>query len=148
MSRKAGFRAGVLAVALTVALALTAVAVAASGATAPRLLSPNHKHVAPGRIRLVVEVPFKPVRAGVFIAVSRSRKLDRYGRLKECTDAQNGCDVETLTHWKGHEYSFVAPYDIPGYWAVTPGRYYWQASYDSDNPLGIYYSRIGSFVVK
>jgi len=148
MSRKAGFRAGVLGVALTVALALTAVAVAAGGGTAPRLLSPNRKHIAPGHIRLVVEVPFKPVRAGVFIAVSRSRKLDRYGHLKECTNAQNGCDVETLSHWKGHEYSYVTQFETPGYWAVTPGKYYWQASYDSDNPLGIYYSRIGSFVVK
>jgi hypothetical protein len=66
----------------------------------------NHRHVAPGRIRLVVEVPFKPTGHGVYIAVSRSRK------------------------------------------SVTPGRYCWQASYDSDSPLGIYWSGIGSFVVK
>lgn len=148
MSRKAGFRAGVLAVALTLALSLTAVAVAAGGGTAPRLLSPNHKHVAPGRIRLVVEVPFKPTGHGVFIAVSRSRKLDKYGHLKVCGASQSGCDFVSPNHWKGHDYSYVAPFNFPGYWSVTPGRYYWQASYDSDSPLGIYWSGIGSFVVK
>ncbi len=109
----------------------------------PRLLSPNHKHVAQGRIRLVVDVPLKPTSHGVFIAVSRSRKLDRYGHLKVCGSTSDGCDFVSPTHWKGHDYSYVAPFNFPGYWSVTPGKYYWQAHYYSAGQTGVYWSGIG-----
>jgi len=145
MSRKARFRAGAVVAALTVVLVATAVAVAAGGVS-PQLLSPNHKHVARGRIRLVVEVPLKPTSQGVFIAVSPSRKLDKYGHLKVCSSSR--CDFVSPKHWKGSDYSYVARFNFPGYWSVTPGKYYWQAHYYSDNPIGVYYSGIGSFVVK
>lgn len=147
MSRKAGFRAGALVAALTIALVVTAAAVAAGGAS-PRLLSPNHKHVAQGQIRLVVDVPLKPTSSGVFITVSRSRKLDKYGHLRVCSSTAHGCDFVSPTHWKGHDYSYVGRFNFPGYWSVTPGKYYWQAHYYSSNPIGIYWSGVGSFVVK
>jgi len=147
MSRKAGFRAGTLVVALAVVLVATAAAVAAGGVS-PKLLSPNHKHVAQGRIRLVVDVPLKPASHGVFIAISRSRKLDKYGHLKVCGSTAKGCDFISPNHWKGHDYSYVAPFSFPGFWSVTPGKYYWQAHYYSDNPIGVYWSGVGSFVVK
>ncbi len=145
MFRKAGFRAGAVVAALMVVL--VAVAVAAGGLS-PRLLSPNHKRVGPGRIRLAVDVPVKPTSHGVFIAVSRSRKLDEYGHLKVCGSTASGCDFVSPTHWKGRDYSYLAPFNFPGYWSVTPGKYYWQAHYYSNNPLGVYWSGIGSFVVK
>jgi hypothetical protein len=147
MSRKAGVRGATLVVALAIALVATAAAVASRG-LAPRLLSPNHKHLAPGRIRLVVEVPIRPAPAGVFITVSRTRKLDKYGLLKACASSAHGCDFDSAGHWKGHDYSYVGRFDFPGYWSVTPGRYYWQADYLSDNPPGNFYSGIGWFVVK
>jgi len=143
MSRNAGFRAGAVVAAFTMVLVGTA---AAAGGVSPALLSPNHKHVAQGRIRLVVEVPLKPTSHGVFIAVSPTRKLDKYGHLKVCSSSR--CDFVSPTHWKGHDFSYVAPFNFPGYWSVTPGKYYWQAHYYSSSPIGVYWSGIGSFVVK
>lgn len=145
MSRKTGIRAGAAGAALTLVLVVTAAAVAAGG-VAPQLLSPNHRHVAPGRIRLVVDVPLKPAKQGVFVAISPSRKLDKYGHLKECF--ANRCDFVGPKHWKGSDYSYVAPFNFPGYWAVTPGKYYWQAHYYTQGDTADYYSGIGSFVVK
>jgi hypothetical protein len=145
MSRKAGVRAGVLAAALALALVVAGVATAAGG-MAPQLLSPNHKHVAPGAIRLVVKVPLKPAKHGVFVAIATSRKLDRYGHLKVCGSSR--CDFVGPKHWKGSDYSYVAQFNFPGYWAVTPGRYYWQAHYYTAGDTAVYWSGIGSFVVK
>jgi hypothetical protein len=145
MSRKAGFRAGIVAAALTVALAMAAVAIAAAG-TAPQLLSPNHKHIAPGQIRLVVGVPLAAAKHGVFVAISPNRKRDKNGHLKVCGSSR--CDFVGPTHWKGHKYSYVAKFNFPGYWAVTPGKYYWQAHYYTAGDTAVYYSGIGSFTVK
>jgi hypothetical protein len=145
MSGKARFRAGAGAAVLASLLAVAGTAIAAGG-VAPKLLSPNHARVAPGRIRLVVEVPLKPSRHGVFVAVSPTRKLDKDGHLKECF--HNRCDFVGPTHWKGDKYSFVAPFNFPGYWSVTPGTYYWQAHYYTVGDAAVYWSAIGSFVVK
>ena len=145
MSSKAGVRAGALAVALAIVLAMAATAVAAGG-VAPTLLSPNHKHIAPGHIRLVVGIPIKPAKAGVFITIANKRKLDKFGHLKEC--GINRCDFVSATQWKGNRYSDVAKFNYPGYWAVTPGKYYWQAHYYTQGDTAVYWSTIGSFVVK
>ena len=145
MSRKVGFRAATFAVALMVVLVAAAAAIAA-GRAAPKLLSPNHKHVRPGRIRLVVDVPLKAARHGVFITIASTRKLDRFGHLKLCGSSR--CDFVGPTRWKGHDYSYVAPFKFPGYWSVTPGKYYWQAHYYTVGDTAVYYSGIGSFVVR
>jgi len=145
MSRKAGFRAGALGIAVTVALVLAGAAIAAGGA-APQLLSPNHKHVAPGKIRLVVAVPLKTASHGVFITIATKRQLDKSGHLKECSATR--CDFVGPKHWKGDEYSYVAQFNFPGYWSVTPGKYYWQAHYYTAGDTAVYYSGIGSFFVK
>jgi hypothetical protein len=126
-------------------LALTAVATAAGG-VAPSLMAPNHTHVGPGRIRLVVKVPLRPSRHGVFIAIANQRKLDRFGHLKVCGNFR--CDFVSPTHWIGNKYSYVARFNFPGFWAVTPGRYYWQAHYYTVGDTAVYFSGIGSFVVR
>jgi hypothetical protein len=144
MSRKAALRAGALAAAVTVVLAVAAVA--AAGGVAPSLLSPNHTHTGPGRIRLVVNVPLKPNRHGVFIAINNHRSLDRFGHLKVCGTFR--CDFVQPTHWKGTKYSWLNRFDFPGFWAVTPGRYYWQAHYYTQGDTAVYFSVIGSFVVR
>lgn len=145
MSGKARFRAGAAAAVLAILLAVAGAAIAAGGA-APKLLSPNHKHVSQGHIRLVVEVPLKPAKHGVFVAVSPTKDLDKDGHLKDC--ASKRCDFVGPTHWKGDRYSHVAQFNFPGYWAVTPGRYYWQAHYYTVGDTAVYWSAIGSFVVK
>jgi hypothetical protein len=145
MSRKAGVRVSALATALAIVLAMAATAIAAAG-VAPTLLAPNGKHVAPGHIRLVVGVPLKAASHGVFITIANKRNLDKYGHLKEC--GINRCDFVGPKHWKGNKYSYVATFNYPGYWAVTPGKYYWQAHYYTVGDTAVYWSGIGSFVVK
>ena len=144
MSKKVGLRAAVLGATLALLLALAGAAFA--GGTAPTLLSPNHKHVGPGRIRLVVNIPLRAANHGVFVAVTPQRKLDKFGHLKACF--VNRCDFVGPTHWKGSLYSYVAKFNFPGYWSVTPGKYYWQAHYYTVGDTAVYYSAIGSFVVK
>ena len=112
----------------------------------PTLLSPNHKHIAPGHIRLVVEVPLKPNAHGVFVAISPKKDLDKDGHLKDC--GVKRCDFVGPRHWKGDKYSYLAKFDFPGYWAVTPGKYYWQEHYYTVGDTAVYWSTIGSFVVK
>jgi hypothetical protein len=145
MSRKAVVRATTLGVALAALLTVAGGAIAAGG-LAPRLGSPNHKHVPAGHIRLVVNVPVTPANHGVFIAINPRRKLDKLGHLKFC--ASSRCDFVQPKHWKGQKYSFVAPFTFSGYWAVTPGRYYWQAHYYTVGDTAVRYSSIGSFVVQ
>jgi hypothetical protein len=138
-------RIGLTLAAVMAVLAVAAAAIAASG-VAPRLLSPNHHRVAPGRIRLVVQVPLKPSRHGVFITIATKHKLDRFGHLKECSAIR--CDFVGPTHWKGNKYSYVGQFNFPGYWSVTPGKFYWQAHYYTVGDTAVYWSSIGSFVVK
>jgi hypothetical protein len=145
MSRRAGLRPGVLAA--VVAVVLAGAAVAAAGGVAPSLLSPNHTHVGPGRIRLVVKVPLAAARHEVFVAINSHRRFDRFGHLKFCASVIR-CDFVKATPWKGHKFSYVARFNFPGYWAVTPGRYYWQAHYYTADYTAVYYSGVGSFVVK
>ena len=144
MSGKARFRAGAAATALVILLAIAGTAIAAGGVT-PKLLSPNHARVAPGHLRLVVGIPLQPNRQGVFVAVSPVKKLDLHGHL---TSTCKRCDFVGPTHWKGDKYSYLAKFDFPGYWAVTPGKYYWQAHYYTVGDTAVYWSTIGSFVVK
>ncbi len=144
MRRKLGLRAGALALVLGVMLASASVG-AAAGGLAPRLLSPNHKQVNPGAIRIVVKVPVTPLGKGVFVAITPTKKRDKYGHLKECFSTIR-CDFVSVKRWKGSKYSYVAAFNFPGYWSVTAGRYYWQAHYYTSG--NVYYSGIGSFVVK
>ncbi len=145
MSRKVGFRAAAAVAAMT-ALLPVAVAGAAAGAADPSLLAPNHEHVGPGHIRLVVKVPLPAATHTVFIAINTRRRLDKFGHLTFCPGSH--CAILQPKHWKGHKYRYVARSSFIGYWAVTPGRYYWQAHYDTVGYTAVYYSAIGSFVVK
>jgi hypothetical protein len=146
MPRRTGLRASMLVVAFAMVLALAAAAAVAATSAAPTLLSPNHKRVNPGRIRLVVNIPLKAANHGVFIVIAPKRKLDGLGHLKGC--GGNRCDFVGPKHWKGHKYSYVAPFSFRGYWSVTRGKYYWQAHYYTAGDTAVYYSGIGSFFVK
>lgn len=141
MSRKAGFRAAAVGALLTLVLA----GVALASSPAPRLLSPNGKSVQPGAIKVTVDIPLTPVKHGVFIAIQPNRKL-KGGHLSGLCSKR--CDFVTPKHVRGHKWAYTAKYNFPGYWAVTPGKYYWQAHYYAKGFTGVYYSKIGSFTVK
>jgi hypothetical protein len=139
-------------------IAVTAGVVAAALAGAPEasgaadrrvsavLLTPNHRRVAPGRIRLVVTAADPAPRRAVFIAISPARRLDRFGHLTGICPVTDGCDFVEAGHWGGQRWVYVAGLSFAGYWAVTPGRYYWQAHYYVRT--AVHYSGIGWFVVR
>lgn len=145
MSRKARLRLG--GVGLVPALALAFAASAVASGLSPALLSPNHKSVNPGAIKLVVKVPVAPVKGGVFVAIQPNRKL-KHGKLSGTCGVTKGCDFVGPKHWKGAKYRWTAAFNFPGYWAVTPGKYYWQVHYFKKGYTGVFWSAIGWFKVK
>jgi hypothetical protein len=135
----------VLAIALMGALALSAVALAAGGA--PVLVKPHGK-VHRGKVRLVVKDTSSDARRyHVFVTINRHRQFDRYHHLKDCVQVQKGCQFIELTRYKGHpgEWTATGHYDFPGYWATTPGKYYWQAQHVGNGTGGLVVSKVGSF---
>jgi hypothetical protein len=69
----------------------------------------------------------------VYIAIRRNRRLNRYGFLDSAhCNVAKGCDFVEMKRWGGHRGYWVyrppARLSFPGYWATTPGLYYWQAN--------------------
>jgi hypothetical protein len=137
-----------------IAVAGAAGALAAGSAFTPKLLSPNGKHVSPGQIQLTAKIADAKT---VYFWVTRKRKVKR-GRLAQCTTPSKGCLVAPMKS-KGHDrWVYKAPhYTFHGWWATTPGTYYWQVESfprrppckpspaDSDcAPL----SKVGTFTVR
>lgn len=146
-ARTAGVLAGVAAL---VAIAGTAVAIAASVYT-PRLGSPNGKHVSPNAFSLTAKIADAKT---VYVWVSKKRKI-KHGNLVECTRATKGCLVDTMKRWKGTSDGWILrpqKYTFPGYFADTPGKYYWQVQSFAKSPpcSGLCYfdSKVGSFTVR
>jgi hypothetical protein len=133
MVHRPGWRfTAVLAAALAAVLAFSAVALA-SGLSSPVLKAPhNGGRVHTGRITLIAKDPGVPndVRP-VYVAISPKRKLDRYGHLYKCLKVSRGCEFIALRPWHGHPgmWKYTATVGFPGYWAVTPGKYFWQAEH-------------------
>jgi hypothetical protein len=124
-----------------VSLAIGAVAIVLAGAAAafgsgfssPVLKSPGKgKRVHAGVITLIVKDPGVPkdVRP-VYVTISPKRKLDKYGRLFQYKGCGSKCDFVGLKPWRHHagEWIYKSQFNFPGYWAVTPGKYYWQAQH-------------------
>jgi hypothetical protein len=121
-----------LALAAVVAAALVVAAVAVgSPFSAPVLKSPG-KRVHAGKITLVVKDPGVPksVRP-VYVQIRPQRKLDKNGHLARCIEVSKGCEFTSLRPWRGHlgMWRTTVKNSFPGYWAVTPGKYYWQADH-------------------
>jgi hypothetical protein len=138
-----------LSVALVLALAATLAAATPRG---PALGYPNGRHVAAGRIRLVVNdaAALTPDVAGyVFVTINPRRRLDSHHHLRVCKTGAAGCDFVKLKQWKRHhaKWTYVGSSKDKGYWATTPGEYYWQAYHIGAAGHEVV-SRIGSFVVK
>jgi hypothetical protein len=121
-----------------VAPALLCAAVIAAVATAspfspPQLKAPrNHHRVHAGVITLIVKDPGVPrgVRP-VYVTIRPDRKLDRHGFLKAPGRRCHRCDFVAMKPWKHHRgfWIYKSKFNFPGYWAVTPGKYYWQADH-------------------
>jgi hypothetical protein len=147
--------AGFGVVALASSLAFAGVAVAALPG-APTLVSPKQgHHVRPGHITLIVRDTAVPSGFNVFVQISRHRKLGGSGTLARCTAVRKGCDFLSMKAWKGHPGEWIFKTNpnesFGGWWATTPGRYYWQADHvdcsaTEANSCQVT-SRIGSFRV-
>jgi len=109
-----------------IGLALVLATAAAAATFTPSLGSPNDKRIHTGAISLKVKAPNAK---NVDVWVNRSHRL-KHGALVECIQSQKGCAVEEMKPWKHHPgwFIYTAPrFSFSGYWATTPGRYYWQA---------------------
>jgi hypothetical protein len=127
-------RRAALAAALVLATFAAVVGVALANNNTPPTLRTPHKgaRVHAGVIRLTVYDPgLSGDSAPVYVTISNRRSLDRYGHLKEPKGCNSRCDFFPLKRVKGHPglWRYTAKYNFPGYWAVTPGRYYWQANH-------------------
>jgi hypothetical protein len=124
--------AAVLVALIAGALAVSAVALA-SPFSAPVLKKPGkNARVHAGKITLVVQDPGVPKDVQpVYVQISPKRKLDKNGFLARCLKVDRGCEFTSLKPWKGHPGMWKTTVDVsfPGYWAVTPGTYYWQANH-------------------
>jgi hypothetical protein len=117
-------RAAVVVLALAaIAGSGAAVALGAGSALTPKLRSPNGKHVSPGQIQLTAKI------AGanrVFFWISRKHTVKK-GKLAQCTAPDHGCLVAPMKRTGHDKWTYKAPnYNFAGWWATTPGRYYWQ----------------------
>jgi hypothetical protein len=122
--------ASIVPVAVTV-LALAAVAVAA-GSLRPALGPPNGKQLHAGMITIKVKDTAPGAQKyGVFVAIGRTHKTDKHGVLKHGCDVSKGCGFVELKRWRHHPgwWTYTAGFNFPGYWATTPGKYYWQAQH-------------------
>lgn len=143
--------AGVLAaVAAMMAIAGAAVAIASSSYT-PKLGSPNGKHVSRNGFALTAKIADAKT---VYIWVNKKHKLKK-GQLAECTASQKGCVVDTMKRWSGHKNGWIykpAKDTFPGWFANTPGKYYWEIQSFAKQPpcsgLCYFYSKIGTFTVR
>jgi hypothetical protein len=131
MFHRPGRRLTLALVAATIgALAVSGVALG-SAFSKPILKKPG-RSVPAGKITFVVQDPGVPksVRP-VYIQISPKRKLDKNGFLARCINVDHGCYFTHLHPWKGHPGLWKATVggSFPGFFASTPGRYYWQADH-------------------
>lgn len=140
---------------LACSLAFAGVAVA-SLPGGPQLVSPKHgAHVQPGHITLVVRDTHVIKGFKVFVHISKHRKVSKSGELTKCNSVTKGCDFLSMKPRKGHPGQWIYKTDpntnFPGWWATTPGTYYWQADHVDCSVAGApnchVISQIGSFHV-
>jgi hypothetical protein len=149
--RRRLMRGAVVAASLAAVLSGAGVAVAAGGG--PTLVKPANKGSVPANnFKLVVkDTSSLASQYGVFAGISRSKKTKKGGILKEVNNVKKGESFVKLKKWSGHPgYSIYTPpkYTFSGYWADTPGRYYWQAEHtDCEISSCEAVSAIGSFKV-
>jgi hypothetical protein len=140
-------------VALLAALAivLCGAASAVAAVATPALVKPKRSaHV--GKIELVVRDSSSLAKKyGVFVGISRSKKTKPEGFLAQTGNVKKGESFIKLKPWKGHAGLWIyspPKYEFPGYWATTPGTYYWQAEHTDCEVKGCEaVSRIGRFKV-
>ncbi len=128
--RTRALRIGALALVLVFAFGAVALA---SNSTPPALKGPkNGAHVHAGVVTFKVYDPgLTGDMAQVYITVSPKRHLDKYGFLTPARGCKSKCDFVQMRRWAHHKgwWIYKSPFNFPGYWAVTPGKYYWQANH-------------------
>ncbi|MBV9424262.1 MAG: hypothetical protein JOZ98_15220 [Solirubrobacterales bacterium] len=152
MSRKTVRAVSVAAVLAMVLASMSAGVAVAAGSLRPALGPPNGKRVHAGRITLKVkDTDAVVLHERVYVAIARTRRTDKHGLLKSTCDVAKGCDFVGLKRWRHHPgwWIYTSGFNFAGYWATTPGKYFWQAqNVDCFHFRGCYAtSNIGSFRV-
>jgi hypothetical protein len=143
-----------LVVALVGALVMSTVALA-SGLSNPVQKSPgNNARVHAGKITFKVKDPGVPKSVQpVYIAIGPTKaKAHAEALNKNPKGCSHTCDFVAMHPWKGHPgmWIYTSQFNFPGYWAVTPGKYYWQAQHVAplcQAPHCLVFSQIHSFRV-
>ena len=153
MFHRPGRRLAMLLVVVLVGSLLAAAAAFAASSSGPVLKAPGAgKKVTPGKIRLVVKDTSADARQyGVFVAINHHKKFDKYHELASKCAVDKGCDFVQLKRWAHHPglWTYTAHFNFAGYWATTPGQYFWQANHvGGSSTSGHVVSAIHSFRVR
>jgi hypothetical protein len=146
--RKGRLRSAIVLVAVGAACAIGFSGLALAAGLNPQLRSPGHnKAVTAGHAKLKVYVPdpASAINGKIFLTIS-DKRIVKGGVLKWSKHCGFRCDIATMKR-VGHSnvYRYVDPFNFPGNWQDTPGKYYWQAFYYPSGGVGTLDSAVGSF---
>lgn len=143
-----GRRFAIVLVAVGVACAIGFSGMALAAGLAPQLRSPKHgKAVSAANSKLTAYVPDpgNAINGKIFLTISNKR-IVKGGVLKWSKKCGFRCDIATMKRvGHGHLFAYKDPYNFPGNWQDTPGKYYWQVFYYPKGGVGTLDSAIGSF---
>ena len=124
--------------------------VAVAAGLAPQLRSPKGgKAVTVAHVKLTVYVPdpADAIDGHIFLDISNKR-IVKGGLLRPPKHCGFHCDIATMKRvGHSHLYTYVDPYNFPGNWQDTPGKYFWQVYYYPQGAIGVLPSGIGAFRV-
>jgi hypothetical protein len=146
---KRRLRSAIVLVAVGVVCAIGFAGVAAAAGLAPQLRSPHHGkalRAAHARLTAYVPDPAAAINGKIFLTVSNKR-IVKGGVLKSSKHCGFRCDIATMKRvpHSAHLYYYADPYNFPGNWQDTPGKYYWQVFYYPSGGVGVLPSTVGSF---
>ncbi len=113
----------------------------------PKALSGSICYPLSGHVKLKVYVPdpANAINGKIFPTISNKR-IVKGGVLKWSKNCGFRCDIATMKRvGDSNVYRYVDPFNFPGNWQDTPGRYYWQVFYYPEGGVGVLPSAVGSF---
>ena len=126
----------------------------ASALTHPKLLGPKRGTVFPVGSQptfKVKDTSRNAKRSRMFMTISNAKKFKKSGSNKGDLRQTKPGDFSNLTR-SGSTFTYTPPkYTFPGWYMVTPGKYYWQAFHIDCGQKGFrchVHSKLGSFFVR
>lgn len=147
-------RGTLLAAALASLMLLCAGVSSASALTHPKLLGPKRGTVFPVGSQPTFKIRDTSRNARtyrMYITIANAKKFKKHGSNRGDLVQTKPGDFDSLTR-KGSTFTYTAPkYTFPGFYMVTPGKYYWQVFHIDCSQKGFrchVHSKLGSFYVR